>query len=204
VKIALENVTAVSQVMEPCGGISAGPNALEFQGSGSFNGSAATFRVCVEDNGERANPDRFYLACLSGCAYDTAARAPDNGLSGGNIKVQQPATAAGTPSADESSQGHSAAVLMLDSLLLSEGLAGQTQLLQVRVYDAQGELLSGEHITLVRTNASGAVVDSFTAVAADGLVLFTVTTLLGESEFIAYAGDLSSNGINVKGLSLLP
>jgi hypothetical protein len=200
-------VTAVSQVMEPCGGISAGANALEFQGNGTFNGSAATFRVCVADNSEPGNqpgnPDRFYLACLSGCAYETAARAPDNALNGGNIKVQQSA-GDGSASGGESTQGESATVLMLDPLLLSEALAGQTQLLPVRVYDAQGELLSGETVTLVNTDAAGTVLASITAVAVDGLALFTVTTLLGESEFIAYAGDLSSNGININGLSLWP
>jgi subtilisin family serine protease len=205
VNINLEQVTTIGHVQEPCGGISASANAIEFQGSGTFNGGTATFRVCVADNGEPGNqspnPDRFYLACLSGCGYDTAARASDNGLGGGNIKLHQ------APDGSSSSSGQndgSASVLRLDPLLLAESLIGQVQPLQVRVYDAQGDMLSGETITLVRTAADGST-EHFTAVTGlDGLALFAITILSGEYEYVAYSGDLSSNGMNVKGLLLLP
>jgi serine protease len=203
VRIVADSVTAVNPVNEPCGGISAGANAFEFHSAGTFNGSAATFRTCVEDNGQPGNdpqnPDRFYLECLSGCSYDTAERTPHNGLGGGNIQVREAAGGSGDGGAQSE-----ATVLTLDPFFLAEALAGGTLNLAVTAYDVQGKPLADAPVTLSQTLADGTVVTLSGVTGVDGLALFTVTTLLGETEYIAYAGNLSSNGINVKGLSLLP
>ena len=59
---------------------------VEFAGTGTYNGADASFRVCVQDNGEgaRAEADRFFLTCTAGCTYSTGGA-----LSGGNIQVRQ-------------------------------------------------------------------------------------------------------------------
>lgn len=85
VSIDIDMITAVGSIVGDCGGITDNPNSIEFWGDGTYNGTAASFRVCAEDNnGTRAvDPDHFYLECLSGCSYSTGDRAPDNGLDGG-------------------------------------------------------------------------------------------------------------------------
>jgi hypothetical protein len=61
-------------------------NSMQFESSGTFNGANASFRVCVQDNGEgkKAEADRFHLVCTAGCAY-----AAGGGIGGGNIDVRQ-------------------------------------------------------------------------------------------------------------------
>jgi hypothetical protein len=73
-------------VRDQCGSVLPTANAVQFNGTGTYNGADASFRVCVQDNGEGsgAQPDRFYVACTSGCAYSVGGE-----LGGGNIQVRQ-------------------------------------------------------------------------------------------------------------------
>jgi len=72
-------------VLEP-GSILPSANAVQFEGAGTFNGANASFRVCVQDNGEgsKAQPDRIHVACTAGCTYSAGGE-----IDGGNIQVRQ-------------------------------------------------------------------------------------------------------------------
>ena len=86
-KISIDKLTLLGSPRDQCGSVPARANSMQFDGTGSYNGSPASFRVCVQDNGEGANAaaaDRFHLACTAGCAYSI-----DGALSGGNIEVLQ-------------------------------------------------------------------------------------------------------------------
>ncbi|MGB6238123.1 MAG: hypothetical protein WBG16_12300 [Bradyrhizobium sp.] len=50
--IRLEKLVSFGSVRNQCGTVTTGANSVEFSGSGLFNGKAASFRVCVQDNGE--------------------------------------------------------------------------------------------------------------------------------------------------------
>lgn len=197
---------AIGHVQESCGTISAGSNAIEYHASGTFNGSPASFRVCVEDNDEPGNnpqnPDLFYMECISGCSYNTASRTHDDGIDGGNIKIHvAPSGSADKPTMRSGkmnpAQTVSASVLALDPLLLSEAPLGSLELLTVQAFDADGDLVSGVDVTIIQTLSDGST-ESFTAVTGlDGLATFNVTLFSGDSEFVAYDGDLSSNAVNI-------
>jgi len=74
-KIQLKKVTALGAVHDACGSVLPAENAVQFEGSGTFNGKPATFRVCVQDNNARIFPgkkspqSRLHVACTSGCTY---------------------------------------------------------------------------------------------------------------------------------------
>jgi hypothetical protein len=84
--IHLGQLTFLGSVRDACGTVPAMANSLEFAGTGTFNGADASFRVCVQDNGEgaRAAADRFYLTCTAGCSYSASGE-----VAGGNIQVRQ-------------------------------------------------------------------------------------------------------------------
>jgi hypothetical protein len=84
--IHVDQVTFLGSVRDQCGSVPARANSLQFEGTGTYNGETASFRVCVQDNGEGRSPeaDRFHLACTSGCDY--SAGGP---VGGGNIQVRQ-------------------------------------------------------------------------------------------------------------------
>jgi hypothetical protein len=197
VKIHLDTITAVGHVSGGCGDIVSGANALEFQGSGLFNDAPASFRVCLEDNGEPGYEDRFHFACLDGCVYETGGRVVDDLLDGGNIRLH--ATPDGpVPPPDG---GAEPSVLILQPLLLSEGIAGLVQPLAVAAYDVDGAPMSGVPITLF----SSAGDDLLTAVTgSDGLILFVVMLPLGEVEYVAATGPSYSNTLIITGLPALP
>ena len=94
-KIHLKEVTALGSVHDACGSVLPAQNAVQFDGSGTFNGEAATFRVCVQDNNARIFPgrkpgqsqppqSRLHVACTSGCTYSV-----DGTVQVGIIEVQQ-------------------------------------------------------------------------------------------------------------------
>jgi len=86
-KINIDKLTLLGSPRDQCGSVPARANSMQFDGTGTYNGAPARFRVCVQDNGEGANAaaaDRFHLACTAGCAYSI-----DGALSGGNIDVLQ-------------------------------------------------------------------------------------------------------------------
>jgi hypothetical protein len=94
-KIHLKDVTSLGSVHDACGSVLPAENAVQFDGSGTFNGKPATFRVCVQDNNARIFPgrkpgksqpaqSRLHVACISGCTY-TADGEVDVGI----IEVKQ-------------------------------------------------------------------------------------------------------------------
>jgi hypothetical protein len=186
VKIHLADVTSVGPVAAGCGSFNAGPSSLELRGSGSYNGAAARFRVCVQDGGEPGEGvDRFSLACTVGCSYTTGSTARDDLIDGGNIQVgqgggeQRPAT------------------VILDPLLLSEASIGQALTLTVRVYDQDQEPLANTSVTLTKTTSGGGVESLSAVTGADGRAAFLATTLAGVAEYRATAGNAESNAIEL-------
>ena len=89
-KIQLKKVTALGAVHDACGSVLPAENAVQFEGSGTFNGKPATFRVCVQDNnarifpGKKATQSRLHVACTSGCTYSA-----DGAVQVGIIEVKQ-------------------------------------------------------------------------------------------------------------------
>jgi hypothetical protein len=57
---------------------------VQLNGTGTFNGAPASFRVCVQDNrkGEAKAADRFHIVCTSGCSYSASGE-----LGGGRVEV---------------------------------------------------------------------------------------------------------------------
>ena len=86
VKIHFENLTLLGSVRDACGAILPEANAVQINGTGTFNGQPASFRVCVQDSGQqgREKADRLFVTCTEGCTY-TKEGEP----SGGNIEVVQ-------------------------------------------------------------------------------------------------------------------
>lgn len=188
-------VTFLGEVSEPCGSVPAGEDSLELRGSGTYNGSAANFRACVQDNGEPGKgSDRFYLQCTAGtCSYDSSSRVADDIIDAGNVQVRL--GAAGEEPADGQPS-----TLILDPILLSEGLAGTVQSFQVRVFDAAQNPLQNARVTLTRTAADGTS-ESFTALSGlEGTALFNVANLYQSAAYSATAGSVTSNAVEVDAL----
>ena len=85
--VVVDKLTFVGSVRDACGSVPAEANAVQLNGTGTFNGASATFRVCVQDNHKghsTVSPDRFYLVCTAGCDYSAGGE-----LRGGNIDVVQ-------------------------------------------------------------------------------------------------------------------
>ena len=201
VKIHISNVTAVGDVSGACGSVPAGENSVEFQGDGTYNGAAASFRTCVQDNGEPGNADLFYLECTAGCTYSTGDRTPDDVIDGGNVNVMRETGSSagdeqtGSGSGDGSSGDPEPTTIVLDPLLQTEGLVGQLQTFTVTVYDQYNRPMSDAAVTLTRI-APGGSVSTLTAVTGlDGVAVFTPINLSVTTEYIASVGALQSNAI---------
>lgn len=84
--IHLTKLTSLGSVRNQCGTVLPTGTSVEFAGDGTFNGTNASFRVCVQDNGEGVNkkPDQFFLTCTAGCSYRAGGA-----LGGGNVQVRQ-------------------------------------------------------------------------------------------------------------------
>ena len=86
-KIVVDKLTFLGSVRDACGSVPAEANSMQFNGTGTFNGASASFRVCVQDNhqgNKGAEPDQFHLACTDGCNYSAGGA-----INGGNVQVQQ-------------------------------------------------------------------------------------------------------------------
>jgi subtilisin family serine protease len=212
VKVHLHTVIFLAEVTEDCGSVLPGPNALEFRGEGMFNGEDGyVFRVCVEDNGEGGSgtPDLFYLECLSGCTYRTDQNAVDDAIDGGNIQVHRPAENQASPNSGGSPSGKSARIQMsaesgprpvtmiLDPLLLTDGIVGKLQVFTVTVYDQDQELLGNAGVTLRRVTAGGLIETVFGVTGKAGTVVFVMVNLGDVTEYTASAGNAVSNAIEV-------
>lgn len=210
VKIHLKEVLTFSALSEQCGSVLPGPGSAEFTGTGTFNGGAASFRICVSDAGETGiGSDRFHLECSAGCTYDTLSRA-DERLAGGNIQVRNPSstTSSATETSDGSGGGDSspgsanatATTLLFDPVLLTDAPIGSMQQLTVRAFGPDQSLLAGVAISVTVLDASGKLLNTLTGVSgATGVVTISVVIGAGETEFLAFSGSLSSNAIAVTG-----
>jgi subtilisin family serine protease len=190
-KIALSKITSFGEG-GACDSLTPGEDNLEFFGTGTFNGAAASFRTCVADNGTPGKGrDAFYLECTAGCTYTTAASAADNIIDGGNIRVEKEVRNGAA------SQPASATTLILDPLLLTEGAVGQVQVFTVTVYDQHGERLPGASVSLIRTAAGGGN-ETLTAIAdLTGTAIFNAVNLNQTMEYRATSGGAESNTIEV-------
>jgi hypothetical protein len=192
VQIDLKQVTTLGAVTQPCGSVPEAPNSLQFTGEGTYNGVSAKFRVCVQDNGEGSKApgaDRFYLECTMSCGYNTGARTPDDAIDGGNIQVRR-STAATT------SASPAPATLVLNPVLATQGVAGQTQVFSVTVYDQSQNPLPNAKVALTRTTAGGT--QTLTAVTAStGIATIAATNLTQLAEYIATAGGVRSNAVEL-------
>lgn len=87
VQIRMAVFSSLGGVRDQCGGVPARGNSVQFNGSGTYNGEPASFRVCVQDNGEgrkASAADQFHLTCTAGCSY-TASGPVEHG----NLQVVQ-------------------------------------------------------------------------------------------------------------------
>jgi subtilisin family serine protease len=206
-KIRIDQITSFGSASSACGSVPAGDHAVQFAGNGTFNGAAASFLVCAQDNGEpghsraSSNPDLFYLTCTEGCSYDTDGRTADSAIDGGNIDVL---VENGGGAGDGIGGEPQASTMILDPLLLTEGVAGQLQTYTVRVFDQDQEAMTGVSVTLTRTKANG-MTEKLTALTdLAGQAVFTWLNLSEQAELIGSAGSAESNAIELTPLLSTP
>ena len=189
-KIQMDNLTNLGDGAATCGSITPGATVAELTGDGTFNGTATSFRVCISDNGEPGQGnDGFYLECTKGCNYNTGTSALDNIIDGGNIQVSM------TPS--EPDGDPEAVTIILDPLLLTEGVTGQLQIFSVQVFDQNQQLMGNTPVTLTRTAASGTITTYSAVTDLTGVAVFSVLNLTQTVEFLAVSGEAESNTIQV-------
>jgi len=84
--IEITSFSFLGSVRDQCGGILPTANAVQLNGTGTFNGAPASFRVCVQDNrkGQAKQADRFHVVCTAGCSYSASGE-----LGGGRVEVIQ-------------------------------------------------------------------------------------------------------------------
>lgn len=84
--IEITSLSFLGSVRDACGDILPAANAVQLNGTGTFNGAPAEFRVCVQDNrkGEAKQADRFHIVCTAGCSYSASGE-----LGGGRVEVIQ-------------------------------------------------------------------------------------------------------------------
>jgi hypothetical protein len=84
--IEITSLSFLGGVRDACGDILPTANAVQLNGTGTFNGAPASFRVCVQDNrkGEAKQADRFHIVCTAGCSYSASGE-----LGGGRVEVTQ-------------------------------------------------------------------------------------------------------------------
>jgi len=85
--IQVNSLTMLGGVRDACGPVTGRASAVQLEGDGTFNGRAASFRICAQESsaeGFRGHAERFALSCTAGCAYETGGD-----LISGNISVTQ-------------------------------------------------------------------------------------------------------------------
>ena len=195
-KIHLKTVTSLGPVQGQCGAITDSPRALEFNGTGKYNQiDGVSFRVCVEDNGEggSATPDRFHLQCTAGCSYNLASRVANEDVDGGNIQAHR----VNSPPPANPAPANQPATLILNPVLMTEGLIGAAQVYEVNVYGGNQQPLAGQTVSLTSVSATGAT-QTLTALAnLAGKALFTVPVATKATEYRAQSGNVGSNAVHV-------
>ncbi|NNF63213.1 MAG: hypothetical protein HKN07_03065, partial [Acidimicrobiia bacterium] len=102
-------------------------------------------------------------------------------------------------SADSGDAG--ASVVILDPMLTTENPIGAVQVLDVQVFDASGAVLSGVSVQLVAVDTTGTTTTLSAITDATGIAGFTAVTITGDTEYIAVVDGVSSNAIDITGLS---
>jgi hypothetical protein len=196
VKINLTGITYLGELTSTCSNVSAGASSLEIQGSGTYNGEAATFRACAQDGGEPGvGQDRLFLTCTSGCSYLTGESGNSDELHGGNLQIDSGDLAGG----QNGGGGGAAApaVITLGDPLLTQGVPGVLQLFTITVYDGEQVPLAGVIVTLTRVNAGGTTNTFIGETDANGLAFFTVTHGFQAASYYATADEIDSNWIHI-------
>jgi len=73
----LTSVTRLGSAIDASGDITATRNSVQIDGSGTFDGKPATFRVLVQDNSN--NTGIFSFTCTSGCDFSTSGYMDNSG-----------------------------------------------------------------------------------------------------------------------------
>jgi hypothetical protein len=82
--IRITQLTFLGSVRDACGSVPTGARSLQFEGSGTYNGTPASFRVCTQEGATAApSAHRFNVACTAGCNFSTGGA-----LATGNIAVR--------------------------------------------------------------------------------------------------------------------
>ena len=85
-KLSVDTLTMVGSVRDACGSVASQSYAsMQFEGTGTFNGAPASFRVCLQQNanGAQGSADLLHVSCTSGCSYEA------DGAVQGSLKVNQ-------------------------------------------------------------------------------------------------------------------
>ncbi|HZZ92348.1 MAG TPA: hypothetical protein VFE23_07285 [Usitatibacter sp.] len=86
-KLSIDKLTMVGSVRDACGSVPSQSFAsMQFEGTGTYNGAPASFRVCLQQNAngaQAATPDLLHVSCTSGCSYSA------DGAVQGSLKVNQ-------------------------------------------------------------------------------------------------------------------
>jgi len=89
VDVKMDRITYMGAVQQGCGSVVEASNALEFRGTGTFNGAPASFRACVADGAvNNGAHTQFVLICTAGCTYNTYAISGDE-VKSGNIDLRE-------------------------------------------------------------------------------------------------------------------
>ena len=75
--VQLTSVTRLGSAIDADGEITATKNSVQIDGSGTFDGKPATFRVLVQDNSN--NTGVFSFACTSGCDFSASGYMDNSG-----------------------------------------------------------------------------------------------------------------------------
>ncbi len=198
VRIDLTTLTSIHDGAAACADVTNGAATLEFTGDGTFNGNAASFRVCTADNGSPGKGnDGFFLACTTGCAYNTAELAADNLIDAGNIRIEVPGGSSSGSSGSGEPSEDGASVLILGPIFAGEGLVGQVQTLTITAYDADQNRLADATITLTGVAVDGSVTTYTATTDLTGIAVIS-TVIVGQPvEYIASSGELQSNAVTI-------
>ncbi len=197
--VQIDIVESLGGVAAGCGAVEAGPEAVQFTGTGTHNGAAASFRVCVADLGEPGNTpaggaDLFYLECTAGCSYATGDHTADDVIDGGNVQVRG-ASAAGAEGEAAASSGD-ASVLILEPLLV---VGAAPEVLTVTAFGADGEPVHGAAVMLVSAVPGGVLATAEGVTGPGGLATFPAAPASGGVEYLARSGSVTSNAVEVGG-----
>ena len=114
-------------------------------------------------------------------------------MDGGNIQVER-----FCPGPAVSPDEVEASTLILDPVLLTQGVIGAAQVFEVSVFGTGQAPLAGQAVTLTAVSASGAVLQTLTAIAnTSGKALFTVPVAMQPREYEAVSNDVGSNTVHV-------